>query len=102
MSISVRTRKYLEIAVTDNKAADEIVTALNADTGESLNGSATAATTPAVVTYTAGSAPYTADGTLTVANGASLTALDAFSLALEVQRQLTAVVAQLHTRGVTL
>lgn len=102
MSLKSRTIKYLQIALTDLAAANDLATVVNGASGHGLAGSASAATVPAAITYTAGSAPYTADGSLTVANGASVTAPEAFSLALEVQRQVTAIQAALTARGVTL
>lgn len=102
MSLKSRTKHVLKIALADNPAANDLITNIASSGAAGLVGSAPAASVAPTVTYTAGSAPYAADGTLTVANGASVTALDAYSLALEALRQVAAIQTKLTARGVTL
>lgn len=101
-SLKQRTKTAIRQSMTDDVAAKDLISVVDSAGAGSLAGSAGAAPTTTAITYTAGSAPYTADGTLTVANGASVTAVDAFSLALECKRELDAIKVILSARGVTL
>lgn len=100
MALSEKASSVLGVALADIQATNEIVTILNASAaGQAIAPSA--AVVPPAITYTATASTYVADGTLTIAAGATPTVVELLNYCQELQRSITQLQAVLHAHGLT-
>jgi hypothetical protein len=100
MSISQKLKNAIKTAMIEPGATAEIVSILN-NVKPIVDAVPSAAIVPVVVTYTA-SNPTAATGAITIAAGATPTAVELLSYCTELKANIVALNAVLHAKGLTL
>lgn len=101
MGLSTKTKTAIKRSIFPQSASAEVIAAVDASTAATGGLAPSTAAVHTVVTWSAATPAYAADGTLTIANGGTPTVVELQSFLAEVQRELAAINAILLAQGIT-